>query len=252
MGTAAEAGARVSRVLLLDDDDLFCRVMEKKARDAGVSLVSCGSLDELARLSSHRAFDAVILDYYLGGEVTGEHVASVLGGRPILLISSERQPPHRKLPASIKGFLLKSEGAESILARALLLIAPNTRGTDDGTRARLRGSGTREALLTSIRGLVGPADNSVLQEVIDLYVAQTAASLLSLHAGLKKKNPDSVCPLSQDLEASSRNVGAIRLASWFSRLNEAAATGRWPRTKTLWRGIEREFRKVRDLLERED
>lgn len=236
------------RVLLIDNDGPFCTEMEKSARDAGVNLTSCGSLDEFGRLPSHRHFDVIILNYYQG-ELTGAHVASVLGDKPILLISETLPPDIEAWRGDVRNFLPKSSGPETLLATALFLVSSpemESPAPDPVQADKVR----RDQILGTIQRLIKEDDPEFIREVVDLFLAQSAGLILSIHVALGKRISADVLRLVQELRANSANVGAQSLARWCALLEDRSRDEKWERCLLLAKGLNAEFRRVKELLER--
>jgi CheY-like chemotaxis protein len=110
------------RILLLDDDPVFCRLMERSARGLGVPLAVCSRLAELGEQESHHDFDAAVVDYYLE-DMTGPQIVALLHERPFLLVSQDDNclGGNAALPEGIHTFLPKRAGPRAILKAAVAL-----------------------------------------------------------------------------------------------------------------------------------
>ncbi len=109
-----------ARVLVVDDDPVFCKVMQKVARKHKVDITACSSLREVLELPGDANFDLAILDYYFG-DMTAIQIAYLLKtNAPQFFVSAynikESALPKRR---RVKGFAKKSDGADRILSRAL-------------------------------------------------------------------------------------------------------------------------------------
>jgi CheY-like chemotaxis protein len=115
----------VPHVVVIDDDPVFLRIMEKLGSEKGIPMTLCRSLKELSLLTVPQLFDVAVIDFYLDGlkeKLTGSELASWLKGTPVILISGNENDiaPKNEWPSSIKGFVSKEKGAKEILAAALL------------------------------------------------------------------------------------------------------------------------------------
>jgi HPt (histidine-containing phosphotransfer) domain-containing protein len=213
-----------------------------------VNLTSCGSLDEFGRLPSHRNFDVVILNYFQG-ELTGAQVASVLGEKPILLISQSLPPDIESWHGDIRNFLPKASGPETLLATALFLVSsPEMEGPPPDPA--LADQARRNQILDTIQRLIKEDDPEFIREVVDLFLAQSAGLILNIHVALGKKNSGDVLRLVQELRANSANVGAQSLARWCALLEDRSRDEKWERCLLLAKGLSAEFRRLKELLER--
>lgn len=115
--------ANAPRILLIDDDPIFGKIMGRLAEQSRVNLTFCRSLDELGEKAWWR-YHAAIVDFDLGTatglQLIGQ-MEKVLGSLPVILVSGGNQidVPVNRWPISIKGFLQKSLGHVAILEAAL-------------------------------------------------------------------------------------------------------------------------------------
>jgi CheY-like chemotaxis protein len=108
------------RVLLVDDDPLFGKVMQRVAANLHVPLTYVRSLQDLGDPTKQR-FDVALLDYDLGS-VTGvelaeyfEHIAQPM---PVILISETTRTKNRRWSESIRDFVHKGLGPFAIMDAA--------------------------------------------------------------------------------------------------------------------------------------
>jgi CheY-like chemotaxis protein len=83
-------GARLPRLLVIDDDASICAVIERLGQKAGFMAKRAVSVDEAARLLRKESFDCITLDLSIGKD-TGIELLSVLAETarttPIIIIS---------------------------------------------------------------------------------------------------------------------------------------------------------------------
>lgn len=119
------APGKRARVLLIDDDPLFGRIMQKHAARNGIDLTWMQDARQLPADGPWH-WDLCIMDYDLGA-VTGPELVSWLGNRPgacpFLLISHTERTDHRFWPRSIGGFEGKAAGPAGIYSRAFALVS---------------------------------------------------------------------------------------------------------------------------------
>lgn len=112
------------RLLLVDDDPLFGKILKQEAKKNNISVVVCISLDN-PELLAGQTFDAAVVDYDLGnmtGPELGNYLVATLGKIPILLVSGKQRETVKE--ANIGGFVLKEAGYQAILEAALKLLPP--------------------------------------------------------------------------------------------------------------------------------
>ncbi len=118
-----ESAARPTKVLLVDDDLVFGKIMVEVAREEGIDLQVHDSLLSLGYLGSLQNYDAVILDYHLehlNGLEIATYLDSFLGDMPAVLISSGdmRDVTSVPWPDCLHTFVPKQRGYKAILAAA--------------------------------------------------------------------------------------------------------------------------------------
>ena len=114
------------RVLLLDDDPIFCKLIKKVAQRNGIPLAICSRLADFGREPEHRDFDVAVIDYYLE-DLKGPQIVWLLDERPVVMVSRNENCVNEKKewPESIKKFVAKRRGPQAILDAALTLSRPN-------------------------------------------------------------------------------------------------------------------------------
>lgn len=112
------------KVLLVDDDPIFCRVMQSYGRDLGIQVVAYCDFQEMSQGTFDLPFAAAIVDYDLG-DITGLSFARLIQQRsdlyPIVLVSHYKRVVCHDWPPIVKTFLNKEIGAAAILQHALRL-----------------------------------------------------------------------------------------------------------------------------------
>ncbi len=125
------------RILLIDDDSNFGKILKQEAKSKNISLIICLSLNNPELLAGQK-FDCAIVDYDLGDRTTGpelgQNLVKVLGAIPMLLISQKprTQADGNQWPACIKGFVHKESGHQAIINAALDVC----RGVTPGSAAK--------------------------------------------------------------------------------------------------------------------
>lgn len=111
----------VPKLLLVDDDLIFGKVMQKIAGQAGIQLTYFSSVKGLEKLSSLN-IDIGLVDYDLGS-ITGLQLArfleNYLSQLPVILISQYKHINLAHWPKSVIGFVPKSNGSYGILSAAI-------------------------------------------------------------------------------------------------------------------------------------
>ena len=109
--------SKPTRILLVDDDPTFCKVISRYAKHSRCELRTCGSFQKLKVAWQELVPDVLVVDYNLGSNFKGTAIAPLIGAVPMLLISGtshwRKQEPI--LHTAIKGFHHKKYGASTIL-----------------------------------------------------------------------------------------------------------------------------------------
>jgi CheY-like chemotaxis protein len=116
-------GSALTRILVVDDDPSFGKIMSRIGQQSQVSMTVCEQLEEIGDLE-HQKFNAAIVDYDLGstnGIKVAEQLKDLLGDIPVILISQSQlvDTPISLWPTNVKGFLHKALGHIAILEAAL-------------------------------------------------------------------------------------------------------------------------------------
>jgi CheY-like chemotaxis protein len=127
----AEKSLPLPRILLVDDDLMFGKILTKVAQRERIPLTFCSSVKDVGRMGNSN-FDVGIFDYDLGS-ITGlqlsEFLERYLERIPVVLVSQYRHLEKKKWPKCVKHFVHKSVGSYGILAAACELyegVAPQT------------------------------------------------------------------------------------------------------------------------------
>ena len=110
------------RILLVDDDPIFTKLMGKIAQKEKMHLVSFLSVREAYRDLMHENYDVVILVYDLG-KVTGIQLSHYIENRghlaPVVLVSASGAIDKQRWSKSVKDSLPKSLGPYAIFVSAI-------------------------------------------------------------------------------------------------------------------------------------
>jgi CheY-like chemotaxis protein len=116
----------VPRILIVDDDPIFCRLMAAIGEDMGGVVEYRSSLKELYKALPKLNFDAAIVDYDLGcvtGVQLSRYLERVSRGKPLILVSSYKNIPRGGWSNSVRAFVGKASGEATILRQALRCVA---------------------------------------------------------------------------------------------------------------------------------
>lgn len=122
----ARDAATIPRILIVDDDPIFCRLMAAIGERMGVLIEYRSSLKELYKVLPKLKFDAAIVDYDLGcvtGVQLSRYLERVSHGKPLILVSNYRNIPRGGWSHSVRAFVGKGAGEADILRQALRHIA---------------------------------------------------------------------------------------------------------------------------------
>lgn len=110
------------RFVLIDDDPTYRAIMLRFAQAEGMEFDVYENLMDLGSVGKLGNYDAAIVDYDLGslnGIEIAEYLSALFGDIPMLLVSErKREPGNKAWPTSVKRFVNKSEGYETVLRQA--------------------------------------------------------------------------------------------------------------------------------------
>ena len=115
-----------THLLVIDDDPTFRLLLSAAAKECGLKVTACSSIEDLKAQELPYAFDVVVLDYYLDdfkNLIKGTDIAGALGAIPVILVSANEECIENAeiWPSSIRKFIHKKAGVSSIARVALEL-----------------------------------------------------------------------------------------------------------------------------------
>ncbi len=111
-----------SRLVLIDDDPMFCNTMRSLAGVYDMPLDCYGSILELDQWGDRERYDMIIVDYHLEhnkGVEVADYLNSLFGDIPIMLISADNSDTIKvnTLPKNFVDFSSKTQGFASLFAK---------------------------------------------------------------------------------------------------------------------------------------
>jgi PAS domain S-box-containing protein len=103
--------------------------------------------------------------------------------------------------------------------------------------------------LASIRQLQGGGNSSLLNELIDIFLADTPPRILAVREAVSGNDAEGLRFAGHSLKSGSSNIGAYRLAELAARLEEAGKCGAAAGALDILSSLEREYDRVRACLE---
>jgi CheY-like chemotaxis protein len=123
------SGAKLGRVLVVDDDELLRRVVGRMLEEAGYEVTLAGDgLEALSCISGSGVFDAVVADLRMprmGGRTLGDRLAVLHPELPILYISGYTSDWQPELATRATSAFLAKPFAESELLQSLRALLRN-------------------------------------------------------------------------------------------------------------------------------
>ncbi len=118
----------IPRVLVVDDDPTFCKVMSRTAKKLKIRITTCETLEKLTRLPDRPPYDVIVVDYYFGS-LTGTQLSYLLGKHvPVVMTcgTERHRIPDTEWPPCVLYFIHKLQGPEAILTEALKSVGVET------------------------------------------------------------------------------------------------------------------------------
>lgn len=117
------------RMVLIDDDVGFSKIMQAFASSRGIDLECFRELNDMGSLGRLSLYGVAIVDYDLGnmnGIEVAEYLPAFFDDMPMLLISGQNRQPREGTawPKSVKGFMHKDKGPDKIIDKALTFLPP--------------------------------------------------------------------------------------------------------------------------------
>ena len=117
---ALSQAERPLRIILVDDDPLFSRMLSKRAGKDDIMVTCCIAIRDLREAYEKMQYDVAIVDYNLR-HLKGSNVARLLGDIPVVMVSSSDEvfACEDQVLQSVKCCMNKREGLEAIVDRAI-------------------------------------------------------------------------------------------------------------------------------------
>lgn len=109
-------------IVLIDDCEDFCRIMEAESESLDVKLTSYLSLADMYTFTKLGQYDLALVDYHLEawtGIEIARYVEIFFPDIPVILISGDQLSMNPNWPDCIKGVLCKSLGTQALLKHSL-------------------------------------------------------------------------------------------------------------------------------------
>jgi len=104
------------------------------------------------------------------------------------------------------------------------------------------------AVLESFRELEGAGSPNLIQELIELYLADTKSRLAELRVGLNEQDPKQLRRTAHSLKGSSANLGVLRMATLCSELEKNLHLNEFRGVGITLDQLEEEFERVQHAL----
>ena len=106
----------IPKVLLVDDDETFGKIMSRIAHREGIPLTYFSSVKQFGKLTKMN-FDVAVIDYDLG-VITGLQLSEILERYlqriPVILVSQYRHIDPKMWPKCVRNFVNKANGPYQI------------------------------------------------------------------------------------------------------------------------------------------
>lgn len=276
---STENAQLTGHVLLAEDNPVNTEVAGEMLIQLGVTFKHAENGRAALEAIENEPYDLVLMDCQMpdmdGLQATAAlrekeaqgHVLSRSGGRlPIMALTANAMDGDREqcLAAGMDDYLSKpftQEQLVGMLRRWLprVPVAPVASDSVQGPAAETplvpapqpAPESLDQRALDRLRDLQREAKPDLLRRVITLYLQDSAAALQSLRAASQGTDPDEVARLAHRLKMSSANLGALRLVQALQQVESVSRRGDPSELESLLSGIDDEFGRVRDALQRE-
>jgi HPt (histidine-containing phosphotransfer) domain-containing protein len=107
-----------------------------------------------------------------------------------------------------------------------------------------------QEILASLRQLQGDDDPEFFRELVDIFIEETDAHLISLEQAIDQQNPDSLQKIAHALKSSSANVGAILVSKLSKELEEMGRAGQIEGAQLKFTAVKYEYERAQTALKR--
>jgi signal transduction histidine kinase/DNA-binding response OmpR family regulator len=211
--TTAASG---ERILLAEDNEINQSVAEGMLRSLGyeVDIVSNG-MEAVSRCMQHK-YDLILMDYHmpqLGGidatrqiRDSGEQAPNQRTPIVALTADVQRHVENQFRHAGANDMLLKPFKLEQ-LSRVVSQWLK-----DNNERAPAAVPVIDETVLEDIRQMSGEQANSLIGNIVELYLQKSPALIDDIHHGVRQGDAEQLFRAAHALKSSSANIGAVRVS----------------------------------------
>lgn len=126
---------RKKGVVVIDDDEAFCQLMETVARARGIPLETFMALEEMPSFATLNDYDVAVIDFNLkafNGLEIAEYVDVFFRDLPVMIVSIDEVETSgtRRWPSCIRRFLNKAFGPFAILQRSIDILSEHRQEKD--------------------------------------------------------------------------------------------------------------------------
>ena len=126
-------------ILLVDDDPIFGKILQREARQRGAELAFVCSYKDFRKVNLN-LFDVLVVDYFLDSATRGTALAKECGDKPVILVSRSQSWLETEGKASpVKHFVHKKLGPDGIMALALEILGKVEKGPTGNSQGRVPG-----------------------------------------------------------------------------------------------------------------
>ena len=220
------------RVLVAEDNEVNRALMVRQLAKLGVTADAAASGREAVDAVSARAYDAVLMDFYMP-EMDGLEAARAIralpgarGAMPIVAVTAGGTPEERGacLAAGMSGFLRKPASSRD-LARALAPVLPGPGAPAAGAEDALPAAPAIDpAAIERLDADLG--DRSELRRIAGIYVEQLEAGARTIAAAAAAGDGDGLRRAAHRLGSASATFGAGAVAELCHRIEALGAADR--------------------------
>lgn len=102
--------------------------------------------------------------------------------------------------------------------------------------------------LNNIRALQRPGTPSILEKIVQLYLAESPQNLAQLEAAAQQHDAPTLAKVAHRIKSSSANLGATQLTAWLRDLEMQSRSGQLENAATLVQQIRAELPRVEAAL----
>ncbi|HED66668.1 MAG TPA: response regulator, partial [Planctomycetes bacterium] len=251
------------RVLLVDDNIVNLKVATLILRQLDCEVTVARNGREAVDAAREADFDFVLMDCQmpiLSGFDAAKEIRMLANPErravPIIALTANATTEDRRhcLACGMNDYLSKPVQKDA-LSRVITTWTHTNRDAmtehDQHTTSEDEGLVLDMETIQSLRDLSGDDEPSLFEELVQIFLEDTPIRMADLEKAFEGADPDSLSGAAHALKSSAANLGALRLAEMFKKLEAAGREKQLESVESLIQNVRSEYQRVQEALEEE-